>query len=267
LRSGDAVISNDNTEFRDLLSLTHGFAVILVEPQLGENIGMVARAMGNCGLWDLRLVGPRDGWPNSAAIAASSGADLIIHTARVFSSTAEAIADLQTVLAATARPRDMTTEVFTPREAARRLRQDVVAGANAGVLFGKEAMGLDNDNVALANGVLSVPLNPKFTSLNLAQAVLLVGYEWFQTADRTPGEGLALPKETRPANKQEMLGLFEHLESELDICGFLRVKKKRPVMVRNLRNIFQRARLTEQEVRTLRGVVSGLVNHSKKPLE
>jgi tRNA/rRNA methyltransferase len=246
------------TEVRDLGLLEPGFSVILVEPQLGENIGMVARAMGNCGLGDLRLVKPRDGWPNPSALAAASGADRIIEAARVFDSAADAVADLQTVLATTARPRDMTTDVLTPRAAAERLRSDVSAAAMAGVLFGKEARGLSNDDVALADAVITVPLNPNFTSLNLAQAVFVVAYEWFVSTDQTPSAEMAIPKDTRPANKQEMTGLFEHLEEELDACGFLRVKEKRPVMVRNIRNIFQRARLTEQEVRTLRGVITGL---------
>lgn len=249
---------------RDLGPLQPGFAVVLVEPQLGENIGMVARAMGNCGLGDLRLVNPRDGWPNASALAAASGADRILHAARVYGSTAEAVADLQVVLATTARPRDMTTDVYTPDAAARHMRASVTSGAAAGVLFGKEAMGLNNDDVALADGILTVPLNPMFTSLNLAQAVFVVGYEWFRAGDATPERQLAVPTETRPANKAEMAGLFEHLESELDACGFLRVKEKRPIMVRNIRNIFQRAGLTEQEVRTLRGVISGLTKFARK---
>jgi tRNA/rRNA methyltransferase len=252
----------DAAEPRDLGPLlaagAPGFAVVLVEPQLGENIGMVARAMGNCGLGDLRLVKPRDGWPNPSALAAASGADRIIQDARVFDSTADAVADLHAVLATTARPRDMTTDVLIPRTAAARLRAEVSAGGSAGVLFGKEAWGLSNDDVAHADAVITVPLNPQFSSLNLAQAVFVVAYEWFQAADQTPDSELVMPKDTRPANKEEMKGLFTHLEDELDACGFLRVKEKRPVMVRNIRNIFQRARLTEQEVRTLRGVVSGL---------
>ncbi len=219
---------------------------------------MVARAMGNCGIGDLRLVNPRDGWPNASALAAASGADRIINDARVFDSTTDAVADLQAVLATTARPRDMTTDVLTPNTAAARLRAEVSAGANAGVLFGKEARGLSNNDIAHAEAVITVPLNPQFTSLNLAQAVFVVAYEWFQAADQTPDAELVMPKDTRPANKEEMAGLFEHLEDELIACGFLRVKEKRPVMVRNIRNIFQRARLTEQEVRTLRGIVSGL---------
>ena len=258
-------------EVRDLGPLADaaapGFAAILVEPQLGENIGMVARAMANCGLGELRIVNPRDGWPNPAAGAAASGADRILLDAKVFDSTAEAVADLDVVLATTARPRDMTKDVLTPKGAAAMLRAPAAAGTRAGVLFGKEAVGLHNDDVALATHVLTVPLNPNFSSLNLAQAVFVVGYAWVQAADETPDAELAVPKETRLANMAEMTGLFEHLESELDACGFLRIKEKRPIMVRNLRNIFQRARLTEQEVRTLRGVISGLVKFPRNPEE
>lgn len=242
-----------------------GFAVILVEPQLGQNIGMVARAMANCGLGELRLVAPRDGWPNSDSIPAASGADRILNEARVFDTTADAVADLATVLATTARPRDMTKDALTPKGASALLRAPAPEGAKAGVLFGKEAIGLHNDDVALAHAVVTVPLNPLFSSLNLAQAVFVIGYEWYQAAEATPAHELVLPKETRPANVDEMVGLFEHLEGELDACGFLRVKEKRPIMVRNIRNIFQRARLTEQEVRTLRGIVSGLTKFPRKP--
>lgn len=233
-------------------------AVVLVDPQLGENIGMVARAMMNCGLSDLRLVRPRDGWPNHRARTTASGATEVVDNARVFATTVEAVADLQYLLATTARPRHTTQIVLTPRTAAAELRTRSAAGSRCGVLFGKESRGLENDDAALADAIVTVPLNPAFTSLNLAQCVLLIGYEWFLAADATPGSTLTVPTATRPATKQELEGLFGHLEEELDACGFLYVKEKRPIMVRNLRNIFQRAGLTEQEVRTLRGVVSGL---------
>ncbi len=236
-------------------------AIILVGPQLGENIGMAARAMLNCGLGDLRLVAPRDGWPNEAALRAAAGADRVLESARVFTSTADAVADLTLVFASTARPRDMTKETVTPREAAARLHEAASGGFRTGVLFGREAKGLANDDVALADAILTMPLNPGFSSMNLAQAVFAVGYEWRMAGlDVAPSE-LLMPKDTRPATKQELAGLFEHLERELDACGFLRVAEKRPVMVRNLRNLFQRARLSEQEVRTLRGVISGLVGN------
>ncbi len=246
-------------------SLGGGPAVILVDPQLGQNIGMVARAMLNCGLEELRLVRPRDGWPNSAAESAASGAGVVLDKARLFDTTAEAVADLTRVYAATARPRGMVTPVVTPRQAAAELRaaqtqetgaQDVGAGGTrAGVIFGPERSGRVNDDIALADTVLSVPLNPAFASLNLAQAVFVVGYEWLISGSEAVPRELSLGA-TRPATKAELIGLFERLEAALDARGFLYPVEKRPAMVRNLRNLFQRAQLTEQEVRTLHGIVS-----------
>lgn len=238
------------------------FAIILVEPQLGENIGMVCRAMWNCGLSELRLVAPRDGWPSEPARKSASGADVVVDGAKVFATTADAIADLDMVLATTARPRDMTIPVFTPSSAAGELRAKVRAGHKAGVLFGKESWGLHNDDVALADAVITVPLNPQFTSLNLAQAVLLLSYEWYKTADDTAGRELRMPHDTRPATKDEMGRLYDHLESELDAAGFFRVAEKKPSMVRNLRNLLGRAEMTEKEVRMFRGIVNALVKHS-----
>ncbi|OUT48109.1 MAG: hypothetical protein CBB68_14185 [Rhodospirillaceae bacterium TMED8] len=253
---------NDEIRLRDLGLTAGAFAVILVEPQLGENIGMVARAMANCGVGELRLVNPRNGWPNSSAFAAASGADSILNEASVYTSTADSIADLHTVLATTARHRDMTQDVYTAADAANFLRVGASKGHKAGVMFGKESMGLKNEDVSMANGIITVPLNPVFTSLNLAQAVFVVAYEWYQAGDITPAKSLAIPKETRLANSAEMQGLFDHLEAELTTTGFLRVKEKRSIMIRNLRNLLNRARLTEQEVRTLRGVIKSLARFS-----
>jgi tRNA/rRNA methyltransferase len=236
-------------------------AIILIDPQLGENIGMVARAMLNCGLTDLRLVRPRDGWPNPNAISSASGADIVLENTKVFETTSEAIADLNLVYATTARDRDMTKEIVTPEIAAREMR--AVGSQNCGILFGREAKGMKNEDIVLANKIVIAPLNPGFTSLNLSQAVLLLAYEWYKIADDTPDAELRM-KDTRPANKEELLMLFEHLESELDNHGFLRVKEKRPVMVQNIRNVFQRANMTEQEVRTFRGVVKSLSQFPRK---
>lgn len=241
-----------------------GFAVILVEPQLGENIGMVARAMWNCGLDELRLVAPRDGWPSEPARKSASGADVVIDGAKVFETTAEAIADLDTVLATTARPRDMTIPVYTPEAAAGEMRARTAEGRRTGVLFGRESWGLNNDDVALADAVITVPLNPAFTSLNLAQAVLLLSYEWFKAGDDTPGRELRMPHDTRPANKEELIRLYEHLETELDDAGFFRVAEKKPTMVRNLRNMLARTDLTEKEIRMFRGIVNALVKHTQR---
>jgi tRNA/rRNA methyltransferase len=236
-------------------ALLGGPAIILVDPQLGQNIGMVARAMLNCGLEELRLVRPRDGWPNSAAESAASGADAVLEKTRLFDTTAEAVADLARVYATTARPRGMITTVVTPRQAAAELRSLAGGETRAGVIFGPERSGLVNDDIALADAVLSVPLNPAFASLNLAQAVFVVGYEWLIAGSEVPARELSLGA-TRPATKGELIGLFERLEAALDARGFLYPVEKRPTMVRNLRNLFQRAELTEQEVRTLHGIVS-----------
>jgi len=232
-------------------------AVILVDPQLGENIGMVARAMLNCGLTDLRLVRPRDGWPNEKAVAAASGADSVVNDARLFETTEEAIADLVFVYASTARDRDMTKRVVTPDAAAREIRER--GSADCGIIFGGEAKGLKNDDIALADTILQVPLNPGFTSLNLSQAVLLAAYEWYKLGDDTAEDVLTM-QASRPANKHELTGLFEHLEDALDESGFFHVREKKPIMARNLRNLLQRAAPTEQEVRTLRGVIKSLLN-------
>ena len=243
-------------------ALAGGLAIVLVDPQLGENIGMVARAMLNCGLGDLRLVRPRDGWPSEAAVAAAAGADKVLEEARLFDTTAQAVADLDQVHAATVRRRDMIKPTLTPKEAAAEMRAHAGRGGSPGFLLGPEAGGLANDDVALADAIVTAPLNPDFASLNLAQAVLLVGYEWFQAGAATPARSRP-PATPRPATKKELMGLFEHLEGELDASGFLHVKEKRPVMVRNLRNLLQRAQLTEQEVRTLRGVVASLTTSRK----
>ena len=233
-----------------------GPAIILVDPQLGENIGMAARAMLNCGLTDLRLVRPRDGWPNARAVATASGADVVLDAARSFETTEDAIADLTLVFAATTRDRDMIKRSYSPEQAARAfLRED-----HSGVIFGGEAWGLHNDDIALAEHVITVPLNPGFSSLNLSQAVLLIGYEWYKAGRDAPPPELRMTG-TRPASKKELVAMFEHLESALDDSGFMHIREKRSIMARNLRNMLQRAELTEKEVRTLRGVIASLAAH------
>jgi len=232
-----------------------GPAIILVEPQLGENIGTAARAMMNCSLDDLRLVCPRDGWPSAKAVAAASGADMVLDNARLYPSIAAATADLVHVYASTARDRGMVRREVTPRQAAAEMHAHLAAGEACGVLFGPERTGLLNDDLTLADTVLTVPLNPGFSSLNLAQAVLIVGYEWFIAAAEAPSETLHTGL-SRPATKAELFNFFEHLEEELVKNGFLRNRDSRPSMVRNLRSLFQRAHCTEQELRTLHGVVT-----------
>jgi tRNA/rRNA methyltransferase len=236
-------------------TIAGGPAVILVAPQLGENIGTAARAMLNCGLTELRLVAPRDGWPSAKAQSAASGADAVLDGARLFDTVETAVGDLQHVYATTARDRDMVNRIVTPREAASEMRRLTGEGRACGILFGPERMGLLNDHLSLADTVISVPLNPAFSSLNLAQAVLLVGYEWFTAGDATPREALRTG-DSAPATKAELQRFFEHLEEALDRNGFLRNIEKRPSMVRNIRNLFQRAHCTEQELRTLHGVIT-----------
>ena len=238
-------------------------AVILSEPQLGENIGACARAMANFGLSDLRLVKPRDGWPNPKAEAMAAGAAALIETARVYESVEQAIAPLRLVYAATARDRAMAKPVLTPAEAARRLREAAAKGVPAGILFGNERAGLTNDEVALADCVITIPTDPAFSSLNLGQAVLLVGYEWFRSGDETPPERIDHGGAV-PAPRDELIRLFEHFEEELEKGGFLFPPGNRPGMIRNLRSILHRAQLTDQEVRTLRGAIVALTRGKKR---
>ena len=234
-----------------------GPAVVLVEPQLGENIGTAARAMLNFGLTDLRLVRPRDGWPNVKALNAASGADEVIARVRLFETTTAAVADFNRVYATTARDRHMVKPVVTPRRAAAEMRTAAETGLACGVLFGPERTGLSNDDIVAADVVVSMPLNPAFSSLNLAQAVLVIGYEWFLAGVEAPAVELPL-LDTRIATKQELFAFFDHLERELDAAGFFPTPEMRPTMVRNLRNLFERTALTEQDVQTLHGIVSRL---------
>jgi tRNA/rRNA methyltransferase len=236
-----------------------GPAVVLVEPQLGENIGMAARAMLNFGLTEMRLVRPRGAWPNAKAINASSGAHAVLDAAKLYDTTTEAVADLHHLAASTARLRDMIKDVQAPREWAASVRAACEGDERCGILFGPERVGLHNDDLALADTLVTVPANPAFSSINLAQSVLLLGYEW-----RLAG-GVTTPAVIRrkgfgavPATQADLLAFYQHLEDELDKAGFLRVAEKRPRMVRNIRNIFNRANLTDQEVRTLRGIVVAL---------
>ncbi len=238
--------------------------IVLVGPQLGENVGAAARAMLNCGLRELRLVAPRDGWPNEAAQAMATGASReIVDRAAVFGTTAESVADLHRVYATTARRRDLLKPAIGPRELATEVREFAGRGLRSGVLFGPERAGLDNDDVALASHIVHIPLNPEYSSLNLSQAVLLVAHAWFEAGADNPVAASG-PRSTTPlATGAELVNLFEHLEQELDASGFLRVAEKRGIMVRNLRSILHRAELREHEVRALHGVVSSLTGRRK----
>lgn len=220
--------------------------------------------MLNCGLTDLRLVRPRDGWPNARATSAATGAAEVVRSARLFDSSAEAVADVEHVYATTARVRDMRKPAVTPAAAAVEIRQNAARGERSALLFGPERTGLDNDDVALAAKVLHVPLNPSFSSLNLAQAVLLVAYEWYRAGEGDGPASSATPTERgRAATSAQLQNFFAHLEQELDASGFLRVRHKRAVMLRNLRNLFHRASLREHEVRALHGILAALTGRRK----
>jgi TrmH family RNA methyltransferase len=231
--------------------------MILVRPQLADNIGACARAMANGGLSRLRLVAPRDGWPQEKAWRTASGADRILDTLTLHATVADAVTDLHRVFATCPRPRHIVKPVLTARGAAAELRAIATRGLRAGVLFGPERAGLDNDDMALADALVRYPLNPDFMSLNLAQAVMILAYEWWTATDATPARAL-MTNESGVATKGELDGFMTHLIDELDACGFLRNLPKRPGMVRNLRHLFQRGEITAQELRTLHGVVTEL---------
>ncbi len=239
-------------------------AIILSEPQLGENIGATARAMANFGLTDLRLVNPRDGWPNPKAEAMAVGASVLIERATVHPSVRGAIGGLKLVYAATARDRrHMAKQIFTPPEAARRLRELAAAGIETGLLFGNERAGLTNDEVALADAIVTIPTDPGLTSINLGQAALILCYEWFKAGDATPPERIDHGR-SELATREELIQMFEHLEDELEKNGFLYPPGNRASMVRNLRSIFHRAGMTDQEVRTLRGAIVALAKGKRR---
>lgn len=232
--------------------------IVLVRPQLGENIGKAARAMLNFGLTEMRLVAPRDGWPNPAAGPAASGADIVLANARVFDTVADAVADCPHVYATTVRKRGVTKPVVTPEEAATEMR--AVPGRSA-ILFGPERSGLETDDVALARTILTVPINPEFGSLNLAQAVILVAYEW------SKGEALASPPEVAlepPAPQEELEGMIGQLDAMLEQANFFFPPDRTPATRRTLRTLLTKPGWSSQEVRTLRGVLSALAGAKAK---
>src|ERR1700759_1250886 len=241
-----------------------GPIVILVEPQLGENIGMAARAMGNFALSRLRIVNPRDGWPNIAAQRSAAGSDHILERVELFDTVEQAVADLDLLYATTARAHDQAKPVMAPEAAAREIVGHISGGGGAGILFGRERWGLTNDEVARANRIVTFPVNPGFASLNLAQAVLLMGYEWFKLS--TAGElPFAMPERSERASQHQMEAFFENLVRELDRVEFLRPAEKRETMLVNLRNIFFRMEPTRQDMHTLHGVVMAIAEGRKGP--
>src|SRR3954464_12694653 len=241
-----------------------GPVVILLEPQLGENIGMAARAMGNFGLTRLRIVKPRDGWPNVSAERAAAGADHILDQVELFDTVEAAVADCTLLLATTARAHDQAKPVIGPAQAAQEIARELAAAGQVGLLFGRERAGLLNEEVALSDRIVTFPVNPAFASLNLAQAVLLMGYEWFKLA--TLGAlPFAMPERSARASQHQMQAFFDNLVRELDRVEFLRPAEKRDTMLVNLRNIFSRMEPTKQDMHTLHGVVMAIAEGRKGP--
>ncbi len=233
-------------------------AIILVNPQLGENIGMVARAMLNFGLNDLRLVAPREGWPNEKAYATASGADSVLDKARFFDTTREAIADLTHIYATTARKRDQVKHIYNSRQAAVEITSQNET-ASTGILFGAERTGLSNEDTALATALVTYPTNPDFTSLNLAQAVLLMAYELFQTTQESGSISPRLHKGQTPfATADQIENFLSRLYNDLEAKHFFKTEENKPHMKKNIDALFARSQLTEQELNTLHGIVSAL---------
>jgi len=235
---------------------------VLVAPQMGENIGATARAMLNFGISGLRLVNPRDGWPNERAGAMASGAAMVVDQAQVFDDTGAALADCQYVVATTARPREALLPVLTPAEAAAAFKTRIDRGEKCAVMFGGERAGLANEDVMRADAILSIPVNPAFASLNLAQAAVIVAYEW-AIADGREAPSSELDN-LAPAPREDFERFFAHLVEELDAVNYFFPDEKRANMERNLKALFMRAGMTEGEVRALRGVIKTLVRRREQ---
>ena len=228
--------------------------IVLVRPQLGQNIGKTARAMLNFGLTELRLVAPRDGWPNPEAGPAASGADVVLKRARVFATAQEAIADCSHVFASTVRRRDLVMPVVGPPEMAEYIGASTQRSA---ILFGPERSGLETEEVALADAIVTVPINPEFASLNLAQAVILLAYEWSKRSELTQPTAKDLEP---PAPHGELEGLIEQLNGELDAKGYFHPPSRTAATKNTLRTIFTKTRWSSREVKAIRGVIRALVN-------
>ncbi|WGH78793.1 RNA methyltransferase [Jannaschia ovalis] len=236
-------------------------AFVLVRPQMGENIGAAARSMLNFGLEAMRVTSPRDGWPNERAVALASGAGRVLDGARIFDTTAEAVADCAFVFATTARDRDLTKPVYSPQDAMAEARARGARGERVAVLFGPERTGLENDDIARANAIVSVPTNPDFPSLNLAQCVLLMGYEWVREAAPAPQVALA---GTEWANQAEIDALVAHFEDRLDQAGFFFPEGKAAAMKLHLRNLWSRMPLTRADVQTFHGMMRQMVRWKER---
>ena len=238
-------------------------AFVLVRPQMGENIGAAARAMWNFGLHHMRVVAPRDGWPNERAVALASGAGRVLDAARLVDTTAEACADCDFVFATTARDRDLTKPVFTPEAAMQEAAKRMAQGQRVGVLFGPERAGLENDDIARANAIVSVPVNPDFPSLNLAQCVLLTGYEWRRAQGNIVDERVDMARADW-AEQIEIEKLADHYDERLTQAGFFFPEHKAEGMRTNLRNMWSRMPLTRADVQMLHGVLRQMVRWKER---
>ena len=236
---------------------------VLVRPQMGENIGAAARAMWNFGLDRMRVVAPRDGWPNEKAVAMASGAGRLLDEAQLYESTRDAIEDCTFVLATTARSRDLTKPVYSPEQAMKVVRERVAKGEKVAVLFGPERAGLENEDIVQANGIITVPVNPEFPSLNLGQCVLLTGYEWRRQTTEIVGKTTEMAGAVW-ANQQEVAALADHYEDRMDEAGFFFPEHKADSMKLNLRNLWSRMPLTRADVQTLHGVLRQIVRWKEK---
>ena len=236
---------------------------VLVRPQMGENIGAAARAMWNFGLDRMRIVGPRDGWPNSRAVAMASGAGRLLDEALLSDDLAEALGDCTYVFATTARARDLTKPVMTPEHAMRVAREKIANGEKVAVLFGPERAGLENEDLVRANALISVPVNPEFASLNLAQCVLLTAYEWRRQSVEVPAERVEMAG-TEWASTIEIEKLADHYEARLDDAGFFFPVDKGPSMKLNLRNLWSRLSLTKADVQMLHGILRQMVRWKER---
>src|SRR6266850_2607963 len=241
-----------------------GPCVILVEPQLADNIGAAARAMANFGLSQLRLVNPRQGWPHERAVVMAAGAGRVLDGAKLYDCVQAAVGDLNYVFATTARAHDQAKPVVDAAAAAHVAAGKVAAGESVGLMFGRERNGLENHEVALADSIITLPVNPAFASLNLAQAVVVVAYEWFKL---TSGAKLPfdMPRKSDAAPRQQLLAFFANLEHELEKVEFFRPPDKRETMTINLRNIFSRMQPTRQDIQTLHGVIMSIAEGRKGP--
>ncbi len=235
--------------------------VILIRPQMGENIGAVARAMSNFGLNELRIVAPRDGWPNPKAVEMSAGAESIITDAKLYNDFAASMADINIAYATTARPRDMNKRVIEPAQAMQEISTKYKA-QNVALVFGPERAGIENEEITLCDSIITIPTGEKNRSLNLAQSSVIIGYEWLK-ASAESGERSMEDNQQIPAAKSDIFGLFDQLESYLDKAEYFRVEQKKPIMWQNLKNMLLRGAWNEQEIRTFRGMLRSLWERSK----